>query len=137
VLLECCEERSDEIRMVSMLYGILFNVQSSKNLFMKIFHGLIITFLILEAADIVLTEIGISLYGLSYEKNAIMQSLMKECGRAFVYLLKLSGAVFIVWGVAAIHGKQRYEKLARYLLLILCLIALYGVLSSIYVLFLL
>jgi uncharacterized membrane protein len=104
---------------------------------MKKIHFILSTFLIMQFVDILLTNFGLSVYGLSYEKNLFMRDFISNYGFLSTSILKLASSFLIVLGILYLFDKSKNNrKYLIYFSVFLSLIPLYGIFSSLYILIL-
>lgn len=97
--------------------------------------NILVGFVLLEALDAVLTGFGIYSRGLSFEKNLFIRSLIESYGFLLVSFLKVALSLAIAYSIFTLNEKfKKQKKFLFYFSILLCLIAGYGVFSSIYAL---
>jgi len=93
----------------------------------------LVLFFLFEIFDIIFTFSGISQYGIRYEKNVFIASLIQSYGFFTVSVFKFGLASAAILVIYYLHLKFRKSYLF-YISLLLLIIAVYGVGSNLYML---
>ncbi len=102
---------------------------------MKIKH-LIAAFLALEVADAALSSYGIYIGGAYFEKNLFLRAILENYGLGFVVFSKLLSSIVIAASLFWLSEKYKRRRILTAVSYLLVLIALYGVFTVVYALFL-
>lgn len=102
---------------------------------MKRIYVFLSIFLAFQLLDVLLTYFGILFAGIGYERNALMRGLIFSYGYWIISLFNIVLNVSIIMGIYYMYNRyENRRKQLEYFAAFICLIPLYGILSSIYVL---